>query len=305
MAALIPVARIQYTDGNGQPLIGGTVAFCQPNTSGTVFLPVWADEAATIQLTNPVPLDSAGITFSGGSQVSVWGTGVYEEFVRDSNGNLIYSAEVESPLSANNPNITGDLHVTGNITAGGNISAGGNLNAAGSVNGSSANISGNITSGSLNTGNITDTGNLTVNGNTNIGGNLGVGGHLTVGNGADISNGLTVDSGNLNLNGNNIDNVGTLTANVINASQINSGTQASNPSFRGGTGPTAANGALVINFSPPFNNAQAVVACEVGPNWLNTTTAVLLNNSQAVAYCFADNGSPLPGVILNWIAVGT
>ena len=100
MASLLPPARIQYFDGNGAPLVGGSVRFAQPGTGGSVLSPVFADSAQTIPLVNPVPLDAAGITQSGGSQVSVYGNGSYEIFVRDSSGSLIYSALVDAPSSS-------------------------------------------------------------------------------------------------------------------------------------------------------------------------------------------------------------
>lgn len=123
MSQLLPLARIQYTDGNGSPLSGGTVAFTQPGTGGAVLRPIWADVGETIPLQNPCPLDSSGITFSGGSQVSVWGFGQYEEFVRDNSGNLIYSALVQTTAGGliGGGTINGSLQITGNLSVNGNI----------------------------------------------------------------------------------------------------------------------------------------------------------------------------------------
>lgn len=96
MAALMPVGIRQFTDGNGAPLVGGWVAYCQVGSGGQIFRNVYANEAETIILQNPVPLDASGRPYSGGSQVSIWGDGSYEEYVYDANGVLQTSAIINT-----------------------------------------------------------------------------------------------------------------------------------------------------------------------------------------------------------------
>lgn len=190
MAALLPVPRIQWTDGNGSPLVGGSVTFAQPSTAGNQLRLVWGDEAETTPLQNPVPLDSAGIAFSGGSQASIWGYGQYEAWVRDADGNLIYSALLDTGGSLEGGTINGSVQINGNLSVSGSITDQLSITApvmnavnasfsgtvgAGAFSGGSANISGNVTAGGLVGTNGLITGTQTVNGNENVGGTMTAG----------------------------------------------------------------------------------------------------------------------------------
>lgn len=88
LAALLPQGIIQFTDANGAPLSGGSVAFYVPNT--TTLKTVWADPGEAVALQNPVPLDSAGRPQTGSSEVEIYGSGQYSMLVKDAYGNIIY-----------------------------------------------------------------------------------------------------------------------------------------------------------------------------------------------------------------------
>lgn len=100
MPALMPVGIRQFTDANGKPLVGGWVAYAQSGTGGATLRNVYADEGETTLLQNPVPLDASGRPYSGGSQVSIWGDGVYEEYVYDRNGVLQTTSTIDTQSSA-------------------------------------------------------------------------------------------------------------------------------------------------------------------------------------------------------------
>lgn len=96
MPALMPWGVKQFCDGDGNPLVGGWVAYCQVGSGGAIFRNVYADQAETILLQNPVPLDASGRPYSGGSQVSIWGDGTYQEYVYDSQGVLQTSSIIDT-----------------------------------------------------------------------------------------------------------------------------------------------------------------------------------------------------------------
>ncbi|MDN7558231.1 hypothetical protein [Burkholderia orbicola] len=89
--ALIPVGKVQWTDANGNPLVGGKVYFYVPGT--TTPKNTWQDPAGTALNTNPVDLDARG-------EAVVWGSGSYRQIVTDSNGALIWDQVTSDPVAA-------------------------------------------------------------------------------------------------------------------------------------------------------------------------------------------------------------
>lgn len=81
MATLLPPGEIQFIDGNGSPIAGGTVAFYIPNTLTPK--DTYQDSGATILNTNPVVLDAA-------ARAIIYGSGAYRMIVKDASGNLVY-----------------------------------------------------------------------------------------------------------------------------------------------------------------------------------------------------------------------
>lgn len=93
-ASILPNAKRQFIDINGNPLVGGTVTFYEPGT--LVLKDTWQDSGQTILNTNPIILDSRG-------QAIIYGNGIYRQRVKDSLGNLIWDELTDSPYSAANP----------------------------------------------------------------------------------------------------------------------------------------------------------------------------------------------------------
>lgn len=81
MAAILPKAKTQFFDSNGDPLSSGTVEFYVPGTLTPK--DTWQDLDATILNTNPVDLDAAG-------RAIIVGVGRYRQIVKDSLGNQIW-----------------------------------------------------------------------------------------------------------------------------------------------------------------------------------------------------------------------
>lgn len=290
MAVLLPVARQQYLDANGDPISGGSVAFCVPNTSGNQFGAIWADEAATIPLQNPCPLDSAGIAFSGGSQVSVWGTGKYEKFVRNADGSLVYSALLDTAASISGGTIEGNVQINGALVVSGSISTS-NTITGGQINGNNANISGGITTGSIATTNLTAS-NATINSGLTVHGSETIDGNLNVAGGAGV--GGTLTSGALNTGNISANNI---TANTLNGSVV--------PQIRAGTGTSNAGGLLSISFSPPFNGTPIVVATLSGKIWYITLSVESPSAGGASIWAIETNTQGIGvSVGISWIAVG-
>jgi hypothetical protein len=78
---IIPNAKQQYLDGNGNPLAGGFVYYYIPST--TTFKNTYQNAALTILNSNPIILDGAG-------ECIAYGSGSYRQIVTDVNGNLIW-----------------------------------------------------------------------------------------------------------------------------------------------------------------------------------------------------------------------
>jgi hypothetical protein len=80
----LPNGKLQYVDIDGNPLVGGTVAFYAPG--GLTPKDTWQDYGASVLNANPITLDARG-------QAIVWGQGRYRQIVKDSLGNLIWDQE--------------------------------------------------------------------------------------------------------------------------------------------------------------------------------------------------------------------
>lgn len=121
-AAILPNARTQFIDANGQPLVGGTVGFYIPET--TTPKGTWQDPAETIPNTNPIVLDSLGSAL-------IWGRGNYREILKDSNGSVVWDSVTAGALATTGGTVT-------SITAGPNLT-GGTITGAGTI-GLSSNV---------------------------------------------------------------------------------------------------------------------------------------------------------------------
>jgi hypothetical protein len=85
--SLIPNAKQQFLDANGNPLAGGFVYYYIPST--TTFKNTYQNAALTILNSNPIILDSAG-------ECIAYGSGSYRQIVTDVNGNLIWDQPTTS-----------------------------------------------------------------------------------------------------------------------------------------------------------------------------------------------------------------
>jgi len=187
MAGLLPFGVLQFLDGNGNPLAGGNVVYEDPAAPG-VLKTIWADEAQTIPIANPVTLNSAGRPETGGSEVGVFGTGSYRMFVNDFNNALQWSALTYEPLSSAGGTINGVLTVN-NLLNALNI----NVSSTLVVNGSATLANVNILSGTASLTDLTLSHDLTVVG-TLTATNINTSGALTVGS-------LTVTPGGMGVAG--------------------------------------------------------------------------------------------------------
>ena len=88
--SLIPNAKQQFLDANGNPLAGGFVYYYIPGT--TTFKNTYQNSALTILNTNPIILDSAG-------EAIIYGNGSYRQIVTDVNGNLIWDQTTVVPIT--------------------------------------------------------------------------------------------------------------------------------------------------------------------------------------------------------------
>jgi hypothetical protein len=308
MPSLVPWGIRQFFDGNGSPLVAGSVGYYQVGTGATVVIGIWGDQEQTIPLENPIPLDAGGFPYSGGSQQSIWGLGRAEEVVRDRNGVVVTTAVIDFPLpDTGNVTINGNLTVTGTsdlqgvVTTGSDIDVAGNANITGNVtayNGqfnNNVNANGNISAGGTVSGNIGDFNDLNAGTIAAGAGGISDGGNLTV-------SGSTSMDGPLNMNGQNINNVGTLTANTISATTYDNLPPAPGTMGHWEAGANATNnaGQLTITFQKPFINppvmiidsAEGYTAAEV--QYLTTTYVTLLSSSEASGI--------QPGVPFTWAA---
>jgi hypothetical protein len=81
--SLLPNARQQFSDADGNPLVGGTVGTYIPGTLTPQT--TYQDVNGTIANTNPITLDDLG-------SAAIWGSGDYRQIVKDVNGNLVWDA---------------------------------------------------------------------------------------------------------------------------------------------------------------------------------------------------------------------
>jgi hypothetical protein len=88
--SLIPNAKQQFLDANGNPLASGKVYFYIPST--TTFKNTYQDAALTILNTNPIVLDTAG-------EAIIYGNGSYRQIVNDVNNNLIWDQTTIAPIT--------------------------------------------------------------------------------------------------------------------------------------------------------------------------------------------------------------
>jgi hypothetical protein len=94
--SLIPNAKQQFLDANGNPLAGGFVYYYIPST--TTFKNTYQNAALTILNSNPIILDSAG-------ECIAYGVGSFRQIVTDVNGNLIWDQPTVSVLTNDATNV--------------------------------------------------------------------------------------------------------------------------------------------------------------------------------------------------------
>lgn len=86
-ASIVPNAKNQFVDINGNPLVGGFVYMYEINT--LIFKDTWQDADEGVLNDNPIELDSRG-------QAIIYGVGSYRQIVTDSDGNLIWDRPIEN-----------------------------------------------------------------------------------------------------------------------------------------------------------------------------------------------------------------
>lgn len=104
MSFILPPAKTQFFDDNGDPLVGGFVYFYIPNTLTPK--DTYQNYAQTILNTNPVVLDDRG-------EAIIFGTGFYRQILKDANGVEIWDAVT---LSAGGSDSSGIRTVTTNYS---------------------------------------------------------------------------------------------------------------------------------------------------------------------------------------------
>lgn len=85
---ILPPARTQFFDSNGNPLVAGQIFMYVPNSS--TFKTTWQDAGGAIPNANPIILDGSG-------ECLLWGSGQYRQVVQDSLGNTIWDQITEDP----------------------------------------------------------------------------------------------------------------------------------------------------------------------------------------------------------------
>lgn len=103
-ASLLPNAKQQFFDANGNPLSSGTVTTYTPGT--TTSKTTWQDADRTVTNTNPIQLDAAGSAI-------IYGYGNYRQIVKDSSGNTIWDQVTTSYIAPNSASSTGDGNPVG------------------------------------------------------------------------------------------------------------------------------------------------------------------------------------------------
>lgn len=97
-ASLVPNAKQQFFNANGQPLAGGFVYSYVPNT--LVAKTTWVDPYENVANAQPVVLDSGGYAF-------IFGQGNYRQQVYDANMNLIWDGFTQAYASSQPSGATG------------------------------------------------------------------------------------------------------------------------------------------------------------------------------------------------------
>lgn len=97
-SALLPNAKTQFFDAQGNPLIGGKVYTYVPNTTSPKT--TWIDPYQNTPNADPITLDSGGFAY-------IFGQGNYTESVYDQNNNLIWSGFTSAYGSAQPSGATG------------------------------------------------------------------------------------------------------------------------------------------------------------------------------------------------------
>jgi hypothetical protein len=105
--SLIPNAKQQFLDANGNPLAGGFVYYYIPST--TTFKNTYQDAALTILNTNPIILDSAG-------ECMAYGTDNYRQIVTDVNGNLIWDQPTIAAFTNSSANVIYSPGFSGSVS---------------------------------------------------------------------------------------------------------------------------------------------------------------------------------------------
>lgn len=90
-AALLPNARQQYFDGQGNVLSGGSVGYYVPGS--TTLKQIWLDSGESTPAQNPVTLDENGYPEQTGQ---TYGDGSYRQIVKDVNGVTIWDNTTSS-----------------------------------------------------------------------------------------------------------------------------------------------------------------------------------------------------------------
>ena len=80
----LPEGRCVFVDHDGQPLVGGSVAFYLPG--GLTPATTWQDYDQQTVNPNPITLDALG-------SAVIWGSGRYRQIVKDALGNQIWDEE--------------------------------------------------------------------------------------------------------------------------------------------------------------------------------------------------------------------
>ena len=105
--SLIPNAKQQFLDANGNPLAGGFVYYYIPST--TTFKNTYQNAALTILNTNPIILDSAG-------ECIAYGVGSFRQIVTDVNGNLIWDQPTISIVTNDAANVIYSPGFSGSVS---------------------------------------------------------------------------------------------------------------------------------------------------------------------------------------------
>lgn len=220
---LMAMPVLQFFDNTGDELNGGTLTFYEAGTSTEK--DTYADSAQAVTNPNPITLDSAGRPDNAGSPIQIWLEGSYKMVVKDSSGNTIRTEDnitafkESSGFSAKTANYTivaadyGKLidvdATSGNLTI--------TLTAAATL-GSGFIVYVRKSDASANTVTIDGNGAETINGSTTLVLSNRYDGRMLI---CDGTNWQTIDSdllfdatpqlgGNLDANGNDITNIGTL-----------------------------------------------------------------------------------------------